>query len=98
MSITHDPNAQQQPLFAPRSLIIRFIDGVFYDNAKKFIEDLGLTVHKQSFFWTRRHTLRVTTPDDNLDSWIAKLYTNPIIRLVEKERFSFPITESNTSP
>lgn len=98
MSITHGPNAQQQPLFAPRSLIIRFIDDTSYDDAKKFVQDLGLIAREQNFLWIRRHILQVTTPDDDLDSWTTKLYANPAIRLVEKERFSYPATESDISP
>ena len=89
MNSLYDPH-DQQPLFAPRSLMVRFVDGTLYDDAKKFAQDIGLTVREQDFFWTRRHTLRVTIPDENLDGWIAKLYANPIVRLVEKERFSYP--------
>lgn len=85
-----NPDSQEQPLFAPRSLIIRFVDAMPYDMAKQFVEGLGLITREQDFFWEKRHTLRVTTPDENLDQWILKLYTNPMIRLVEKERFSYP--------
>lgn len=67
MSMLSDPYDHQQPLFAPRSLIIRFIDGTLHDDAKKFVEDLGLAVREQKFFWIKRHTLHVTTPDENLD-------------------------------
>ena len=90
MSNLPDLRDQEQPLHAPRSLIVRFVDGTLYDDAKKFAQDIGLTVREQDFFWTRRHIFRVTTPDENLDGWIAKLYANPIVRLIEKERFSYP--------
>lgn len=88
--ILFDPHGHQQPLFAPRSLIIRFVDGTLHNDAKKFVEHLGLAVRGENFFWTKRHTLQTTTPDDNMDGWIAKLYASPLIRFVEKVRFSYP--------
>lgn len=90
MSSLYDTDTQQQPLFTPHSLIVRFVRGTLYDEAKQFLEGHGLIVRDIGLSWENHHVLHVTTPDENLDKWVIDLHASPIILLVEKERFSYP--------
>ena len=59
---------------APSSLNVRFKLGTTYDQAKEFLESLGLAIPPQDRMWDMLCTMVVTIPGgSNLDHWLSKI-------------------------
>lgn len=64
-------------------LLVKIKDGISFDEAKQSLEHMGLTVQDQDLSW-RRSVVRVIAPSKDLDEWITKLLSQPIVARAEK--------------
>ena len=58
----------------PSSLNVRFKLGTTYDQAKEFLESLGLAIPRQDRMWDMFCTTIVTIPEGgDLNDWLSKI-------------------------
>ena len=60
--------------FAPRSLHVRFKLGTAYEDAKQFLEGLGLAVQEKDRLWDIFCATVVTIPEGHdINDWLSKI-------------------------
>ena len=76
-----DPN--ERPRYAPGLLSVQFVHGTAFDQAKKFLEQLGFNVFdvsEEALSWEYRTTIPACIPSEPIEEWIARLESESIIQ------------------
>ena len=75
--------------YAPHSLNVHMNEGVSYDQAKQFLEKLGLAVCPEDHIWEQLSIASVRIPSGTLEEWIARLQSEIAIRRITKVKSYF---------
>lgn len=77
-------NINEPSQYAPRSLIVKFIDNTSYEQAKELLERIGCTIEKKTNLWDSNFRTIALAPSDDLERCITQLRNEEIVRRVEK--------------
>ena len=79
----------EPPLYAPHSLNIHMTEGISYNQAKQFLENLGLIVCPEDFIWQQLSIASVRIPSGTLEEWITRLQSEIAIHRVTRVKNYF---------